>query len=348
MQLDAPDNHAGAAEAHGDAHALLPPVDVLENGLIALIAPTEGSSLVHCEGARRKLQDSLLAAAVAWVELIAFMGETFFAMILSLVCRSCAAAAIQVVLSTSTTSSVCESLWDATFVCLYVLRRSASNFHQPSLRAWIRRLGLYPFSLSSLAIAWIVYQVVGFLAVWSYQRHTNEWIWSWGNYYSVDGTSATHELQRSHILEILVLSPIKEELVFRGVAFHVLSNRCASGSRPIPSSSRSCRVPNHPKAAALCVSIVFGCTHLVNLMHAKFSVLYVAIQTCLGVQIGFFYGLQYLHTGSLFQVIVLHIVNNLLSSFTSTQMDITASALLQFLRTCDCEPGICRESQTAP
>ncbi|ETV69535.1 hypothetical protein H257_14771 [Aphanomyces astaci] len=311
--VDAPSSNVGATTSPAPPPSLLlfPPVDPLENGLMALIAPSEESGTA-IDGNRTKLQGSVLAAIVAWVEVIAFLGETFFAMILSVVCRSALHALATVVLSSNPSlppskPNVWESLWDATFVCLYVLRRSAANFHQPSLQAWIQRLGLWPpISMSSsVALALIAYQVVGFAVVVSWQYWTNNWVFTWSNYSTLQ-----------HVLEILLFSPIKEELVFRGVAFHLVVNR----------------LPMYPKQAVGVVSVLFGSTHLLNVRHANFSALYVAMQLCFGIEIGYFYGLQYIQTRSLGQLVVLHIVNNVLSSFTSTQMeDLLASPLLLVL-----------------
>ncbi|KAH9111924.1 hypothetical protein LEN26_009003 [Aphanomyces euteiches] len=278
-------------------------VDRHENGLVAWLSPSNGSGV--------KLHGSLVAGIVAWVEVIAFLGETFLSMIISLACRSLFHAAATLVWPhDTTTTSLGDVVWDALFVCVNLLRRSAGNFHQPSISTWITRLGLRPTALSQLTRGWIVYQIAGFLAFVGYQHVANDWVMSWANYYG----SSKDSVQWPHVLEILVLSPLKEELVFRGLVYHLLLNR----------------IPK-PMVAGLVSSILFGCMHLVNLKQSKFSTMYVLIQMGLGVEIGFFYSLTYARTGSLFECVVLHVVNNVLSSFTSTEMELSSSPWLAAL-----------------
>ncbi|KAF0720298.1 Aste57867_417 [Aphanomyces stellatus] len=258
----------------------------------------------------KKLHGSLLAAIIGWVEVIAFLAETFFVMVVAIASRSLLHTIVSFVAPHDThTTSLPDVLFDAGFLILYLLRRSAINFHQPSTVAWAHRLGLSPQPLSRLSQGCIVYQIAGFGCFVLWQAWTREWVLSLANYYSSHGDNS---LQVAHLAEILVLSPIKEELVFRGLVFHLLLNR----------------LPTHPTAAAIVSSVLFGCTHLVNLKQSKFSTLYVLIQTGLGVEIGFFYALTYARTESLFECITLHVVNNVLSSFTSTQMELTSSPYL--------------------
>jgi membrane protease YdiL (CAAX protease family) len=128
---------------------------------------------------------------------------------------------------------------------------------------------------------------------------------TWANYYP----SKRHTIDWSHVLDFLVLSPLKEELIFRALVFHRLFNRVSS-----------------PIIACGIASLLFGLTHLANLKHTAFSTTYVMLQTFLGVEIGFFYNLHFLRSHSLLDCILLHVMNNIVSSFVSTK---TASLSLQ-------------------
>ena len=55
------------------------------------------------------------------------------------------------------------------------------------------------------------------------QKYAGDWFFSTENFVVKDSESSTIDFART--FEILFFSPIKEELVFRGLTFHLLYNR---------------------------------------------------------------------------------------------------------------------------
>ncbi len=93
------------------------------------------------------------------------------------------------------------------------------------------------------------------------------------------------------------------------------------------------RIPSNGIAAGV-ASVLFGCTHLINLKHSSFSTPYVLLQTCLGIEIGLYYAVLFVKTRqNLRDSIVLHVVNNVLSSFLSTHTDFGARPIFAVLCT---------------
>ena len=64
-------------------------------------------------------------------------------------------------------------------------------------------------------------------------------------------------------------------------------------------------------------SLIFGLVHLLNFLSPQHNPGYVALQIILGCVIGFQYLLTFLLNDSLTEPLLLHVTNNLLSSFLS-------------------------------
>lgn len=132
---------------------------------------------------------------------------------------------------------------------------------------------------------------------------------SWGNVDAAvrwaDGSLATEEL-----VQKLVLAPIKEELLFRGVVMLVAMNRLQNDKR-----------------SASVSSFLFVAIHLVNARHigSHYSTSYVAFQLLWAWLVGLFLALNLAISGSLAECVVLHAINNVFAlgvSKTST-IDVT-------------------------
>ncbi|OQS04121.1 hypothetical protein THRCLA_20969 [Thraustotheca clavata] len=288
-------------EGWGDAQ----PLDVHENGVVQWFS--EASTAAEAPP-QPKLQGSAIAGVFAGVEIVWFLGETFMVMVLAIAVRSLLLFGVSIMLSHEllhAKSTVFDVLFDASFLLVWLLQRYSYYFHLKPLelcRIWgivsWRRLEV---STSLL----ILYHVVGFCGIIVWQWYEDNWFLSLDNYMDEDD-----ELQVPRILEILFLSPLKEEFIFRGIIFHIFLNR-------IPSN----------RSASLVSSILFGCTHLINLKNSNFSIMYVLLQTCLGIEIGFYYSILFFQSKfNLLNSLVLHIVNNIFSSFVSTH-----TAALDFL-----------------
>ena len=83
--------------------------------------------------------------------------------------------------------------------------------------------------------------------------------------------------------------------------------------------------PSTKLLCALLTGVVFGLVHLMNLMGNKYLPLYIALQVGLGVLLGAFYSLRFALSGTLWQSVIMHAVNNFYSSFVplDIQLDLT-------------------------
>eukprot|EP01102_Stenamoeba_stenopodia_P013222 TRINITY_DN4262_c0_g1_i1.p1 TRINITY_DN4262_c0_g1~~TRINITY_DN4262_c0_g1_i1.p1 ORF type:complete len:384 (-),score=96.27 TRINITY_DN4262_c0_g1_i1:99-1250(-) len=108
-------------------------------------------------------------------------------------------------------------------------------------------------------------------------------------------------------LSLVVLPPLSEEFLWRGIMFYVFYNR---GRRLV--------------ASILGTNLLFGIAHLSNLLSSSttssllLSAPYVFAQTILGIEIGVFYSIRFVLSRSLWESILLHFANNLFSSFFTT------------------------------
>jgi membrane protease YdiL (CAAX protease family) len=100
-------------------------------------------------------------------------------------------------------------------------------------------------------------------------------------------------------VEVLMLVPFKEELLFRASLLMRLENRA----------------PSHPRASAAVAAAIFAIVHLTNLAHAAYSPFYVALQVSTAGLVGYCLSLQYLNRRCLWEVFACHMSNNLAGSF---------------------------------
>ncbi|KAL7679447.1 putative sterile alpha and TIR motif-containing protein [Plasmopara halstedii] len=127
--------------------------------------------------------------------------------------------------------------------------------------------------------------------------------------HQADGSIAIDE-----IVQILILAPIKEELLFRGMIMLVAINRL-----------------QNLKSSALLSSFLFATVHLINARHigSQYSASYVAFQIFWAWLVGLFLALNLAITGSLMECIILHIINNIFALGVSkiSAIDITQPSL---------------------
>ena len=65
------------------------------------------------------------------------------------------------------------------------------------------------------------------------------------------------------------------------------------------------------QGCVLVVNVLFGATHLMNVVHRQYSLLYVLCQVLHSAAIGAFFSTRLLATGSLWEPILLHAANNI-------------------------------------
>lgn len=105
-------------------------------------------------------------------------------------------------------------------------------------------------------------------------------------------------------LKALLLAPLVEELTFRGLAFQVVLNRTASVRAAISTSS-----------------VLFALLHLANLRKVleSESVTGVVLQVCLALTVGVLLSVRVSASGSLFECLLLHAINNLFAVRMASQ-----------------------------
>ena len=159
------------------------------------------------------------------------------------------------------------------------------------------RLGLTQPRLSSTTAAVVALHTVGFVGMLVSQWYFGERLFSLRNYYAKGGD----ELEPAMISDMLLLAPLREELVFRAALFCVFYMRL--GDDTAVSKLLCCGLSG----------VVFGLVHLMNLLGTRYSPLYIALQVGLGVLLGNFYALRFVLDESLLQSVIMHAINNLYS-----------------------------------
>lgn len=171
----------------------------------------------------------------------------------------------------------------------------------PSVRPWPAWFGLHvsvPLSL----VAWITiaFGIICFLAT-AYLERTlyppgdDRRVLGFGNYVDMGGT--IHRIRYARIAKMLVLTPLLEEIFFRGLGMYLFIRRGHSAF-----------------TAVLLANGTFALLHLSNLL-GNFSPTYVMLQVPLAMLVGVFFSLRFMVTESLWEPILLHQTNNVLSSF---------------------------------
>jgi membrane protease YdiL (CAAX protease family) len=190
-----------------------------------------------------------------------------------------------------------------------------------STKEYLARLVASP-SLSRTGAALLALHSVGFAMMVGAQYYTGRWIFSIDNYLMDDGSGG---FSLSQALEMLAFSPFREEIVFRAAMFCIFYRRTGDGKGR--SSQMQCIVA---------CSCVFGAIHMLNLVSKKFSTVYIVMQVSLGFLIGMTYSFRFVLNSSIREGVILHIMNNLFSSFLPVEMHISLSdplILLPLLQT---------------
>jgi membrane protease YdiL (CAAX protease family) len=170
-------------------------------------------------------------------------------------------------------------------------------------------LGLDRVHLSGIAIATIVMHACGFLLMCAYQHYRGEWLYSLANY-QVDG-----KFSMATVLDMLLLAPFREEILFRGLF-------CAIFVYRLDGHHITRDTTKHVSATAVILpSVLFGAMHLLNFTGDRYSATYIVLQVSLGLLIASLYVLRFVITACLWEPIILHIANNAFSSFLPIDHD---------------------------
>jgi len=165
------------------------------------------------------------------------------------------------------------------------------------------RLGLTSLRVSWTAVAIVGIQGLGAVIMVLLQLWYGRWIFSLKNYYTQED-----KFEWTGVTEMLVLSPFREEIIFRGAMFSIFYRRIGGKSA---------------KEKRLCIissSLIFGLVHLLNLFGSEYSIFYIVLQVTLGIMVGALYNLRFVINGGLIETILLHMSNNVFSSFLNLNL----------------------------
>mmetsp|Transcript_7660 Transcript_7660/g.10576 ORF Transcript_7660/g.10576 Transcript_7660/m.10576 type:complete len:288 (-) Transcript_7660:2-865(-) len=163
-------------------------------------------------------------------------------------------------------------------------------------------LGTWNFTFSGFLMGMIIFHVLDLLLMIGMQLYLKRWIFSLENFYS---SASNPTISYSRVATLLLFTPIQEEFIFRGYLFFLLLNRLSDTRKSVIWSN-----------------IVFGIFHIVNAFGGSHSGLYVALQILLAVMIGTVFGLRFAVTNSIWECVLLHMLNNVFSSFLSSNTNI--------------------------
>eukprot|EP01128_Nolandella_sp_AFSM9_P004519 TRINITY_DN203_c1_g6_i1.p1 TRINITY_DN203_c1_g6~~TRINITY_DN203_c1_g6_i1.p1 ORF type:complete len:323 (-),score=49.26 TRINITY_DN203_c1_g6_i1:125-1066(-) len=109
------------------------------------------------------------------------------------------------------------------------------------------------------------------------------------------------------LFEYLIFSPFREEVIFRGLLYDILSRRLRS--EPVLAS---------PLTTSLIVNFLFALSHVINMAFTHFSGEYIALQIIVGFVIGVVFSELSYATRSLASSMLVHSFNNCLAIFEKT------------------------------
>lgn len=197
------------------------------------------------------------------------------------------------------------------------------------------QISLFRWGFTRTAFMIVGMQVLGFLIMLCYQSNREHWFMSWKNYMRDDATTLTAipvivpiagpiaptadptnglppelselmgALDFMRILDMLVISPFGEEMVFRVIVVTYFYRCLAKTEAALQAKLK----------ASLLAAAMFALAHLLNLVGSDYSITYVLLQVALGFLVGNFYCLRLFVTHNVGECIFLHMMNNFFSSF---------------------------------
>eukprot|EP01113_Clastostelium_recurvatum_P005678 TRINITY_DN12537_c0_g1_i1.p1 TRINITY_DN12537_c0_g1~~TRINITY_DN12537_c0_g1_i1.p1 ORF type:complete len:255 (+),score=47.97 TRINITY_DN12537_c0_g1_i1:446-1210(+) len=164
---------------------------------------------------------------------------------------------------------------------------------------WRKGFSLTPGKVSRSCIMLVGGTAIQFMCVCLYQHLTEDWIISWENYYKGDPSS----ISLVSLIMMLVVSPLSEEILFRGIIFDTIRARTGHAGT----------------ATLLASSGLFAMSHSLNFALAagssSISPYYVLVQIFVAFVAGVVLQQRAVSTGGLTDSLVLHMANNLSASF---------------------------------
>eukprot|EP01080_Neovahlkampfia_damariscottae_P001274 gene1274-11361_t len=156
------------------------------------------------------------------------------------------------------------------------------------------------FKFSNRILIVFILSVIGLIFLLLIQYQTNTWIYSTSNFIVEECDEKTNTCETAiayfKILQLLIASPIIEEVVLRVILFTLYLS------------------------SLLFTNISFSALHLVNLLRGS-SVFYSIFQITMAVIIGLFYSTRYYITYNLYEIVSLHMLNNLFAIIIPIDLD---------------------------
>ena len=135
----------------------------------------------------------------------------------------------------------------------------------------------------------------------------------------------TGNLNYYRIFDLFICSPFREEIVHRGLIFLLLYRHVNPMNYTTSNPNRN---SNYNKSNLIAIKscmiisgIVFGLIHGFNLFGTVYSREYAMMQIFVGCIVSFFYTLRMVITSSLWEPIILHVINNSFSVFIDFSND---------------------------
>ena len=196
-----------------------------------------------------------------------------------------------------------------------------------SSRTVIIRMGLdKPLNISKMVIVILILHIFGVGVNYVLFTMYDKWLFTLDNI--LDPFTGTWHYSR--IISLCIISPITEEIVHRGLVFLLLYRHV----NPMNYSGQI-RNSNYNKSNLVAIKrcmiisgVVFGLIHGLNLFGSVYSKEYTIMQIIVGCIISFFYTLRMVITCTLWECILLHIINNSFSMFISFGGDDVTNPLI--------------------
>lgn len=271
--------------------------------LSALQAPDEAKAKVSPTASALP---PVIAGVVLVMELALVGGATFLLLLSSSVAGKLVRSILHVLLAGCIQEDAVVNIIEAAVFCWGLLALIMGRFFRRPKQELGRRLWTFRRHNATSCMLSVLLHCVAVVAVLQYgDQHLVSWEHIHSALFRQDGSvDAANALQR------LLLTPLKEELFFRGTIMLVTFNRMHS-----------------VRLSVILSTSLFAAIHLTNIKRigSTYSASYVALQVVWAGLVGGFLALKFANTGSLMECLVLHSINNAFSLAVPKQAMITLS-----------------------
>eukprot|EP01084_Bolivina_argentea_P144271 253171_1 len=227
------------------------------------------------------------------------------------------------ILPFNNSNQLLEILFDSlsyTLLITFIIFTVAYNIGL-NIKTVIIRMGLYQITnISNIVFIIFIFHCLGIGVNYALFTYYNKWLFTVSNI--IDPLSNTFNYYR--MFDLFICTPIREEIVHRGLIFLLLYRHV----NPMNYTNRN---SNYNKSNLIAIKrciiisgIVFGLIHIINLFDTTFSHEYAMVQIMVGCIISFFYTMRMIITTTLWEPIILHMINNMFSVFIDfTNDDVT-------------------------